>query len=70
MNHVPSENITSSNIDLYKRKMLYFTAKAFIYGCLFSVLFKRPKTFFPLTLGLAAGYCNSDLLKIFYPDLQ
>lgn len=69
-NYFSTLNINTSNIQTYKKKMIYFTSKALIYGCLFTILFRKPKTFFPITLGLATGYCNSDLIKIVYPDLD
>ena len=55
---------------LYKKKLIYFSSKAFIYGGILSLLFRKPKTFLPLTLGLAAGYCHNDMIKIFSNNFE
>jgi len=58
--------IDQEKIDIYKRKLKYFGTKAFLYGCLFSIIFRKPRFFFPLSLGIAAGYCHNDFKDIFY----
>lgn len=63
-------NFNKENSIKYKKKMIYFTSKALIYGCLFSFLLRKPRTVFPLAIGLAAGYCNEDLFKIFYSEIK
>ena len=63
-------NVKTRNINTYKKKMIYCTSKAFIYGCLLSIVFRKPRVFLPLTLGLAAGYCNNELMNIFFREIE
>jgi len=69
MNNRPSRakfQIDQQNIDIYKKKIKYFVAKGLIYGFLLSIIFRKPKTFIPLSLGVAAGFCHEDLKRIFF----
>lgn len=58
--------IEQQNIDIYKKKVKYFGSKALLYGCLLSIIFRKPKTFFPISIGIAAGFCHEDLKNIFF----
>jgi len=62
--------IDHAKFDLFKKKFTYFASKGFFYGCLFSILLRKPKTYFPLCLGLSAGYCNDNLFEVFFQNYQ
>ncbi len=73
MNYTQSREkiqLDQQNIDIYKRKIRYFGTKGFLYACILSIIFRKPKTIFPIALGIATGFCHNDLKNIFFPSKE
>lgn len=57
--------IDQEKLELYKKRLTYFSIKGLIGATILSIFIKKPKLVFPLSLGFASGYCHDSLVEIF-----